>query len=138
MKNPRKFADLLTKAINRIHANENGMQKEIIRHQLGVVAGRKGRTAIDYWCQGRVPDEMALEKLAREIVRRKAFSLQKLGKFLETPKLIIAKPLLKDLFQTSHPAEDSTAENLTIQTISSFPSIFSAKPRQERKEATAN
>lgn len=59
--NPFRFADLLTRAINRIHANEC-KPKTIIRDELGYAAGREGRTAIDNWCRdgGHVPAELRI------------------------------------------------------------------------------
>ena len=56
--NPSRFAELLTRAVNRIHANE-GKKKTIVRDELGYAAGREGRTAVDYWCRdgGHVPSK---------------------------------------------------------------------------------
>ena len=81
---PFRFAELLTRAINRIHANEC-RPKTIIRDELGYAAGREGRTAIDYWRRdgGHVPAELAsLEGLAREIARRGGLSAAEMTAFL--------------------------------------------------------
>lgn len=57
--NITRFAGLLTRAINRIRADEC-KRRTVIRDDLGYAAGRDGRTAIDYWRRdgGHIPAEM--------------------------------------------------------------------------------
>jgi len=85
LRNPRKFAELLNKAINQIHTIEN-KSKLAIRDELGYAVHRKGRTAIDYWCRepGHIPELDIVETLAIEIVRRKGFTQDELRCFLES------------------------------------------------------
>lgn len=78
---------------------------------------------------------MALEKLAREIVRRKAFSPRELREFLASAEYINAETLCKELFPNSHPADEYTAGELTHQNISFFTSSFSAKTQQATNAA---
>jgi len=54
-----RFAESLTRAINRIHADEL-KPKTIISDELGYAARRVGRTANDYWRRdgGHIPAEM--------------------------------------------------------------------------------
>lgn len=69
--NSARFAELLKRAVNRIHANE-GMSKTIVRDELGYAAGREGRTAIDHWCrvaEHRPTDQASPEAPASEIPR---------------------------------------------------------------------
>jgi len=58
--NSARFAELLKRAVNRIHANE-GMRKTIVRGRLGYAAGREGRIAIDFRSRdgGRIPIGLA-------------------------------------------------------------------------------
>lgn len=82
--NSTRFAELLTRAINHIHADE-GKPKTVVRDELGYAAGREGRTAIDYWRRdgGHIPADLAsLEGLAREIARRGGLSAVEMTAFL--------------------------------------------------------
>lgn len=96
-----RFAELLTRAINRIHANEC-KPKTIIRDELGYVVGREGRTAIDYWHRdgGHIPADLAsLEGLAREIARRGGLSPAEMTAFLAAA----CHPDVKALCAKLHP-----------------------------------
>ena len=120
--NPTRFAELLTRAINRIHANEC-KPKTIIRDELGYAAGREGRTAIDYWRRdgGHVPAERAsLEGLAREIASRGGLSAAEMTAFLTAAYHPDAQALSAELYshingsapdQTEFQARPSVAEN---------------------------
>lgn len=97
--NPNRFAELLTRAVNRIHANE-GRLKTVIRDELGYAAGREGRTAIDYWRRdgGHVPAERAsLEGLARAIARHGELNAAEIAVFLSAACHPNAKQLCREL-----------------------------------------
>lgn len=98
--NSARFAGLLKRAVNRIHANE-GVSKTIVRDELGYAAGREGRTAIDYWCRdgGHIPAEMAsLEGLAREIARRGGLNAAEMMAFLAAACHPYAKAMCEELY----------------------------------------
>lgn len=63
-KNSARFAELLKRAVNRIHANE-GISKTIVRDELGYAAGRDGRTAIDEWYRDSEQIQAGFAPLAR-------------------------------------------------------------------------
>lgn len=69
--NSARFAELLTRAINRIHANER-KPKTIIRDELGYAAGREGHIAMDNWCRdgGHVPAALRICYGRRRLHRR--------------------------------------------------------------------
>lgn len=81
--NPAKFAELLVRGVNQIHARE-GTPKLVVRDELGYAVGKQGRTALDYWCRdgGHIPDSLVVVGLAREIVSRKGFSQAEAEQFL--------------------------------------------------------
>lgn len=98
--NSARFAELLKRAVNRIHADE-GISKTIVRDQLGYAADREGRTAIDYWCRdgGHIPAEMAsVEGLAREIARRDGLNAAEMAAFLAAACHPRAKALCDELY----------------------------------------
>lgn len=110
--NTSRFAELLTRAINRIHANEC-VPKTVIRDELGYAAGREGRTAIDYWRRdgGHIPAELpSLEGLAREIARRGGLSAAEMTAFLTAACHPHAQALSAELYARSNgDAADQTA-----------------------------
>lgn len=99
VENPEKFADLLRKAVNQIHALE-GKPKLTVRDELGYAVGRYGRTAIDYWCRGKghIPEATTVELLAREIFRRNGFTKNELEHFLRSACYPDVEHLCNELF----------------------------------------
>lgn len=105
--NPGKFAELLNRGVNQIHAREN-KPKLVVRDELGYAVGKQGRTAIDYWCRdgGHIPDDLVVEKLAREIVRRKGFDQGELKQFLQSADYPDAITLQEELFPRNARGEE--------------------------------
>lgn len=108
--NPSRFAELLTRAVNRIHAEED-KPKTIVRDELGYAARREGRTAVDYWCRGNghIPAELSsVEGLAREIARRGGLSKPEMEAFLASADYLETKRLCGELY-----AEDRSGTSVT-------------------------
>ncbi len=114
---PTKFKELLEKSINQIHARSR-KAKLIVRDELGYVAGREGRTAMDYWCrgEGHIPDAPTVEKLAREIIKQSGFNKEELKLFLLSADYTNWENLCDELFPL----------NSDLKVAQTIPSILSA------------
>lgn len=132
--NTSRFAELLARAINRIHANECA-PKTVIRDELGYAAGREGRTAIDYWRRdgGHIPADLAsLEGLAREIARRGGLSAAEMTAFLTAACYPDAKRLCSELYPEERCDPDA------LLSVSSSPQrAFDSKPAIAMHAASA-
>lgn len=93
---PQEFARLLTKAVNQIHALEDKPKQEV-KDELGIAAGRQGHHTIEYWCKGHIPDDAAVELLAREIAKRKALARGDLRSFLLSAGYLQPDALLAEI-----------------------------------------
>lgn len=96
---PYQFATLLTKAVRTIVARED-KTISVVQDELGYALGRQGGTAIEYWRKKHIPSQLGdLEGLAREFVRRQAFTTRKeLEKFLSSADYPAVTELCDELF----------------------------------------
>ncbi len=137
--NPSKFAELLTRAVNRIHANE-GKQKTVVRDELGYAAGREGRTAVDYWCRGdgHVPARLtSVEGLAREIARRRGLSRAEMEAFLVSADHPDPQRLCRELYpaEQTNGAGSLSWQPETIQPPPAQPAVADSAVLASQKEA---
>jgi hypothetical protein len=102
MSRSAQFAELLTKAVRAIAAQEH-KHIEVVQDDLGYTLARKGGTAIEFWRKGNVPAKIAdVEALACELVKRRRLqTVDELEQFLVSaghphPQLLLAQlaPLL--------------------------------------------
>lgn len=135
--NSARFAELLKRAVNRIHANE-GMSKTIVRDELGYAAGREGRTAIDYWCRdsGHIPAEQAsVEGLAREIARRGGLNAAEMAAFLAAACHPSTKALCNELYpsqprnrQVESPTDEKQDDSIIIEHVAATSPVILSFP----------
>jgi hypothetical protein len=85
-KSPDKFAELLTKAVRIIKANNPDKTLAIIQDELGYAIDMEGGACIEEWRKGRYTPgkQTILEKLTEELLRRGGLTKRELIEFLNS------------------------------------------------------
>ena len=99
MADKRVFAELLTKIVRRIAADEEKLIT-IVQDELGYGLGRKGGSVIEYWRKGHLPPRMTdVYQLARLLVERGGLlGRHELVSFLVVAGAVYTADLCDELF----------------------------------------
>lgn len=133
-RSPKKFAQLLTKAIYKIRLHESQSTKKtlrIVQDELGYELGRDGGSAIEYWRKGYIPAKLdTLEALARALVKRQGLDQQGLKDFLISAGYPDPIDLGEELFPP--PAEEQFAPFVVGPPIT-YPRQFFGREQELRR-----